>query len=139
MFSIFRKQSACRRPNSSWSRWTLPCCLFQGFHAKCKNFKLCCGKRETWCLTETYKRRIWISENGYISKIAETQLATDIERKQLIWYGHIQRINDTRRPKKIMEWRQLKRRNRRKPGKKEPFRGANGTTKRYVQNRHRTS
>ncbi|XP_045466631.1 uncharacterized protein LOC123675327 [Harmonia axyridis] len=47
----------------------------------------------------------------------EGSVTTDIERRQLIWYGHIQRMPSTRIPKRTMEWIPAGRRKRGRPRK----------------------
>lgn len=47
----------------------------------------------------------------------EGSLTTDIEQKQLIWYGHVQRMNDDRIPKRVMQWIPQNRRKRGRPKK----------------------
>ncbi|XP_072389271.1 uncharacterized protein [Diabrotica undecimpunctata] len=56
---------------------------------------------------EKIRRRIVV--DGY--------LTSDIERKQLIWYGYVQRMEDTRLPKKIMQWVPPNRKKRGRPKK----------------------
>jgi len=34
----------------------------------------------------------------------ESSIMDDIERKQLAWYGYVQRMDGNRLPKQIMEW-----------------------------------
>ena len=36
---------------------------------------------------------------------AEDTILDDITRKQLIWYGHVQRMNPTRLPKIMINWK----------------------------------
>jgi hypothetical protein len=38
-----------------------------------------------------------------------------VEEKQLVWYGHLQRMSEERWPKKIWEWTPLGRRRRGRP------------------------
>lgn len=38
-----------------------------------------------------------------------------IERKQLVWYGHVQRMGEDRLPKKILKWIPPQRRKRGRP------------------------
>lgn len=42
-----------------------------------------------------------------------------IERRQLTWYTHIQRMIDDRLPKVAMKWKPQQRKDRRKIGRKE--------------------
>ena len=42
-------------------------------------------------------------------------LLEDIKTKQLKWYGHVQRMEEGRLPKKVMEWSPPGRRKRGKP------------------------
>ena len=42
-------------------------------------------------------------------------LLDDIKTKQLQWYGHIQRMDEGRWPRKVMKWRPLGRRKRGRP------------------------
>ncbi|XP_045477899.1 uncharacterized protein LOC123683046 [Harmonia axyridis] len=44
-------------------------------------------------------------------------LYEDIEAKQLIWYGHLQRMDEQRLPKKVFEWVPAQRRKRGRPKK----------------------
>ncbi|XP_030757399.1 uncharacterized protein LOC115883217 [Sitophilus oryzae] len=78
---------------------------------------------ETWRITEAnrkkleavemdaYRRTLGISRRDRVrneeiqERIGiEGSLATDIERQQLMWYGDVQRMDDTRLPKQIMQW-----------------------------------
>jgi len=34
----------------------------------------------------------------------ERSIINDVEKKQLIWYGHVQRMNENKLLKQIMEW-----------------------------------
>jgi hypothetical protein len=42
-------------------------------------------------------------------------LLDDIKSKQLEWYGHVQRMEEGRLPKKVMKWHPLGRRKRGRP------------------------
>ena len=44
-------------------------------------------------------------------------LVDDIKTKQLIWYGHLQRMSHERLPKQILEWSPRGRRKRGRPRK----------------------
>lgn len=39
----------------------------------------------------------------------------EIERKKLLWYGHMQRMEESRIPKKAFEWQPVERRKRGRP------------------------
>lgn len=88
---------------------------------------------ETWRITERYKKRIEAVEMDAIRRSMgisrqqrirnntikqqmgiEGTITQDIEKKQLIWYGHVERMNNTRWPKKIINWQP---RGRRKQGR----------------------
>ena len=45
--------------------------------------------------------KYWIEKNEYIREKMDTQdtVLNDINQKQLIWYGHVERMNPTRLPK----------------------------------------
>lgn len=67
-------------------------------------------------------------------KVAETQFSTDIERKQLIWCGNVPtKSTKDERHKATKENHGMSitetQEDRGKPGRKEPFRGENGTTR----------
>jgi len=49
-----------------------------------------------------------------ITKV-ETIIVEEIQRRQLIWYGHVERIEDTRTPKQILKWTPTEKRKRGKP------------------------
>ncbi|XP_030758794.1 uncharacterized protein LOC115884375 [Sitophilus oryzae] len=91
---------------------------------------------ETWRITEAnrkkleavemdaYRRTLGISRRDRVrneeiqERIGiEGSLATDIERQQLMWYGDVQRMDDTRLPKQIMQWIPQHRRKRGRPKK----------------------
>ena len=42
-------------------------------------------------------------------------LLDDIKTKQLLWYGHVQRMKEGRLPKEVMKWRPPGRRKRGRP------------------------
>ncbi len=48
----------------------------------------------------------------------EGTIVHDIMTKQLVWYGHVQSIADTRLPKKVLEWVPPGRRRRGRPAKR---------------------
>lgn len=48
----------------------------------------------------------------------EGTIVHDIMTKQLVWYGHVQRMADTRLPKKVLEWVPPGRRRRGRPAKR---------------------
>lgn len=89
---------------------------------------------ETWRITERYKRKIEavemdamrrslrISRRDHIRNDSikqqmgiEGSIVTDVEAKQLTWYGHVQRMPATRLPKQVMEWQPTQRRKRGRP------------------------
>jgi len=46
----------------------------------------------------------------------ETTIVEEIQRRQLIWYGHIsEKMEDTRIPKQIFKWRPTEKRKRGRP------------------------
>lgn len=47
----------------------------------------------------------------------EESLMTDVERRQLVWYRHVKRMDNTRLTKWIMEWIPPHRRKRGRPRK----------------------
>ena len=88
---------------------------------------------ETWCLYEKYRRRTNVTEmdalrrSARISKLdrktneyirgkmdAQDMILDDITRKQLIWYGHVERMDPTRLPKIMIH---LKPEGRKKQGR----------------------
>ncbi|XP_044760299.1 uncharacterized protein LOC123317755 [Coccinella septempunctata] len=89
---------------------------------------------ENWRLTEKYKRKLEAVEmdamrrslrisrrerirNETVKEMMgiEGTLMDDIEKRQLIWYGHIQRMSETRLPKQVMNWQPAERRKRGRP------------------------
>lgn len=91
---------------------------------------------ETWRITEENKRRLETVEmdvlrrslgvsrlqkirNEEIRRLmgVDGTLYEDIEAKQLIWYGHLQRMDEQRLPKKVFEWIPAQRRKRGRPKK----------------------
>ena len=79
---------------------------------------------ETWSLYEDDRRRINTAEmdalrrSARISKLdrktkeyirekmdAPDTIMNEITRKQLIWYGHVERMNPTRLPKIMINWK----------------------------------
>lgn len=89
---------------------------------------------ETWRITEKYKakveavemdamrRSLCISRTSHIRNDTvkqqmgiEGSIVTDIDNKQLTWYGHVQRMPETRLPKQVLEWQPTGRRRRGRP------------------------
>ena len=76
---------------------------------------------ETWSLCEDDRRRITataLRRSTRISKLdrktnecirekmdARDTVLDDITRKQLIWYGHVERMNPTRLPEIMINWK----------------------------------
>ena len=46
---------------------------------------------------------------------AQDTILDDVTRKQLIWYGHIERMNQTRLPKIMINWKHEGRKKRSRP------------------------
>ena len=91
---------------------------------------------ETWRITEYNKRRLEAVEMDVFRRTLgisrrehirnddiryqmgiEGSIIKDIERKQLVWYGHVQRMEESRLPKKVMNWIPPNRRKRGRPRK----------------------
>jgi len=91
-------------------------------------------RAETWSLYEDDKRRINATEmdalrrSARISKLdkktneyirgkmdAQDMILDDIIWKQLIWYGHVERMNPTRIPKIMIHWKPEGRKKRGRP------------------------
>jgi hypothetical protein len=83
---------------------------------------LLCGS-ETWRLTENKKRRVKatemnaprrssrISRKGRIRNVTiqqqsglEEPIIKETEQNQLTWYGHVQRMEEGRLPKRALKW-----------------------------------
>ena len=93
---------------------------------------------ETWSLYEDDRRRINAPEmdalrrSARISKLdrktneyirgkmdAQDMILDDITRKQLIWYGHVERMDPTRLPKIMIHWKPEGRKQEAVPGEPE--------------------
>jgi hypothetical protein len=91
---------------------------------------------ETWRLTESNKRRVEATEmdaprrSSRISRKDKTTNVTirqqigleetiikEIEQNQLTWYGHVQRMEEGRLPKRALKWMPKQRRARGRPKK----------------------
>lgn len=91
---------------------------------------------ETWRMTEAIKRKLEATEMDALRRAArisrrdrirneevkrrmgiEGTIIQDIEQKQLVWYGHIKRMNNNRLPKRIMDWFPNRKRKRGRPRK----------------------
>lgn len=89
---------------------------------------------EVWQINEKNKRKLLATEMDFwrrsarISRLehirnerireimkAPTTIIDEIRTKQLIWFGHVQRMNQERLPKKIIDWRPPGRRKRGRP------------------------
>lgn len=89
---------------------------------------------ETWRLTERYKKKIEAVEMDAIRRSLrisrmdkirneiikermgiEGTIIDDIERKQLTWYGHVNRMHEGRLPKLTMEWQPQEKKKRGRP------------------------
>jgi hypothetical protein len=89
---------------------------------------------ETWSLYEDDRRRIDATEmdalrrSARISKLdiktneyirgkmdAQNMMLDDVTRKQLIWYGHVERMDQTRLPKIMIHWKPEGRKKRDRP------------------------
>ena len=71
---------------------------------------------------DALRRSISISKldrktNEYIRRKMDSQdtVLDDITRKQLIWYGHVERMNPTRLPKIMINWKPEGRKKRSRP------------------------
>jgi hypothetical protein len=68
------------------------------------------------------KSRIERIKNEHIKEITGVKEKPDIidiiERKRLLWYGYVKRMQDERLPKLIMEWIPGERRKRGRPKKR---------------------
>jgi hypothetical protein len=47
---------------------------------------------------------------------AENMILDDITWKQLVWYGHVERMDPTRLPKIMFHWKKKKKKNEAVPG-----------------------
>jgi len=91
---------------------------------------------ETWSLYEDDKRSVTATEmdalrlSARISKLdrktnvcirgkmkAQDTILDQITRKQLIWYGHVERMGPTRLPKIMISWKHEGRKKEAVPGK----------------------
>ena len=89
---------------------------------------------ETWSLCEYDRRRINATEtnalkrSGRISKLdrktneyirekihAPDKILDEITRKQLIWYGHVERMDPPRLPKIVIHWKPERRQKQGRP------------------------
>ena len=69
-----------------------------------------------WRLSARISRKDKIRNNIIKQKINVTRsLLEDIKTKQLKWYGHVQRMEEGRLPKKVMKWSPPVRRKRGRP------------------------
>lgn len=91
---------------------------------------------ETWTISESNRRKLEATEMDAFRRTLgisrmdrirneeirlrmgiEGTIINDIESKQLVWYGHVRRMDETRLPKKVMEWVPSARRKRGRPRK----------------------
>jgi len=89
---------------------------------------------ETWSLYEDDRRRINVTEMDALRRSArifkldrktnecirgkmdvQDMILDDITRKQLIWYGHVERMDPTRLPKIMIHWKPEGREKRGRP------------------------
>lgn len=92
---------------------------------------------ETWRLSEANKKKILATEMDAIrrsSRISRRDrvrnevvrqnmglhqtIIDEVEQRQLIWYGHVQRMTDERLPKRVLQWNPTARRRRGRPPRK---------------------
>ena len=103
------------------------------------------GEKYTWVSTITYGAGTWCSKAKTVAKLNSTEmdfwrllarisrkvkiknniikqkmkvirsLLDDVKTKQLQWYGHVQRMEEGRLPKEVINWRPLGRRKRGRP------------------------
>lgn len=89
---------------------------------------------ETWQLTKALERRLLSLEMDFwrraagisraeritnqrireIMKVGQT-IIDEVQRRQLVWYGHVERMNNGRIPKQILQWVPTERKKRGRP------------------------
>lgn len=89
---------------------------------------------ETWRISDRHKKRVEAVEMDAIRRSMrisrrerirndiikqrmgiEDAITQDIENKQLTWYGHVERMSNTRWPKRVLHWQPTGRRKRGRP------------------------
>ena len=70
-----------------------------------------------WSLAGRIRRERVTNEKIREIMDVKHSLVDDIKTKQLIWYGHVQRMSQERLPKQILEWSPRERRKRERPRK----------------------
>lgn len=89
---------------------------------------------EIWQLSEQHKNQLKVMEMDYWRRAAGISrrdrvrntrireimdagrdIVEEIEKRQLLWYGHVERMGNNRLPKKAMEWQPRERRKRGRP------------------------
>jgi hypothetical protein len=94
---------------------------------------ICIGS-ETWSLYEDDRRRVNATEMGALRRLAriseldrktneyirgkmdaQDMILNGISRKQLIWYGHVERMDPSRLPKIMTHWKPEGRKQRSRP------------------------
>ena len=86
------------------------------FKGKKKVAKLNSTEMDFWRRSALISMKGKIRNNIIKQKINVTRsLLEDIKTKQLKWYGHVQRMEEGRMPKKVMKWSPPGRRKRGRP------------------------
>lgn len=89
---------------------------------------------EVWDLNKTYKNKLLATEMDFwrrslgVSRLQrkrnsdiriemgiEKDILEEIERRQLVWFGHVNRLDDNRWPKRILKWTPPQHRKRGRP------------------------
>lgn len=89
---------------------------------------------EIWQLSEQMRTKLRVMEMDFLRRSAgisrrekirnerikeimglKQDILHEIERKQLLWFGHVQRMQSNRLPKKLLDWQPQERRKRGRP------------------------
>lgn len=89
---------------------------------------------EVWQINKAMERKLLATEMDFLRRAArksrlervtneeirritkkEETIMEEIQRKQLVWYGHVNRMGDDRLPRMVMNWRPTERRKRGRP------------------------